>query len=287
MRVPIPDHIAADVLYASNHTCCVCQIAGKFVQVHHIDEDHANSKDIENLAVLCVECHISTQLTGGFVRHLWPPEVRRFRDGWLVRVEQRRDLADRLAAEALAGLPKDVTASDSLTVSTAESVAISDGTSGAIGVGEAVLSIQGHAPEAVLGPGPATFVKSLIQLRRLAHLEAKQGWDSGTTGDMLNATYSVINTMQAAMTTLATYLPGGRLDGQDAKGYFSELIASRFCWRRLTQHLSGTMAEVVTGGEVLSDAEMMVVQMVRSLVLQEVVTLDFESWRTDWNSALE
>lgn len=67
--------------FLSNRTCCVCRRPDKPFQIHHIDEDHSND-DIENLAVLCVECHIQTQQKGGFVRSLSPSVVKLYNESW-------------------------------------------------------------------------------------------------------------------------------------------------------------------------------------------------------------
>ncbi len=56
-------------MFASDSTCCVCRERGKAVQVHHIDEDPSNNTPA-NLAVLCLECHNQTQVSGGFGRKL-------------------------------------------------------------------------------------------------------------------------------------------------------------------------------------------------------------------------
>jgi len=69
MRVPIPVEVAADVMLASNSTCCKCGERGKSVPLHHIDEDR-NHNVAENLAVLCLQCHDEAQISGGFARKL-------------------------------------------------------------------------------------------------------------------------------------------------------------------------------------------------------------------------
>src|SRR5262245_26815196 len=100
-RVPIPPEIAATVMYESHGTCCVCNVPGLYVQVHHIDEDNTNSLDPDNLAVLCLEHHNDTQIRGGFARKLDAAQVRVYRANWIERVRQRRAEADRLAVEAM------------------------------------------------------------------------------------------------------------------------------------------------------------------------------------------
>src|SRR5262249_16381700 len=101
-RVSISSEVAADVMFSSDSTCCVCRDRGKVVQLHHIDEDPSNSV-AENLAVLCLECHNQTQLRGGFGRRLKGGIVIKYRDEWLTRVIQRRDAADRAAVATMAG----------------------------------------------------------------------------------------------------------------------------------------------------------------------------------------
>ncbi len=103
MREPIPDNVAADVLYGSNRTCCVCNEPGRSIQIHHIDGDPSNNRP-ENLAVLCLQCHNETEIRGGFGRQLTPPLVEKYRDEWIARVAARRARADELAVRRSAGL---------------------------------------------------------------------------------------------------------------------------------------------------------------------------------------
>jgi hypothetical protein len=53
----------------ANNTCCRCRTPGRPIQIHHIDGDPANNAE-ENLAVLCLDCHDDTLVTGGFGRSL-------------------------------------------------------------------------------------------------------------------------------------------------------------------------------------------------------------------------
>ncbi len=69
-RIDIPPEIAAQVLFDSDRTCCICQEPGKAIQIHHIDEDSSNSFDLANLAVVCFEDHDKTMVRGGFGRKL-------------------------------------------------------------------------------------------------------------------------------------------------------------------------------------------------------------------------
>lgn len=89
IRIPVPRPLAAEILVSSDRTCCVCRQPRKSVQLHHIDENPANN-DPQNIAVLCLQCHDDTQLTGGFGRRLDAPTVALYRKNWLADVEKRR-----------------------------------------------------------------------------------------------------------------------------------------------------------------------------------------------------
>lgn len=85
----IPPDVAAKIQFLSNRTCCVCRRQGKPVQIHHIDSNPTNN-NIENLAVLCLDCHMQTLISGGFYRKLDATQVRLYRDDWLNIVASRR-----------------------------------------------------------------------------------------------------------------------------------------------------------------------------------------------------
>jgi Protein of unknown function (DUF3298) len=88
-RIEIPQAIAAQVLFAADRTCCVCREKRRQVQIHHIDENPANNT-IENLSVLCLECHHATQIRGGFDRKLDAAQIALYRDDWLKFVASKR-----------------------------------------------------------------------------------------------------------------------------------------------------------------------------------------------------
>ncbi len=88
-RVDIPAELAAQVLFHSDRTCCVCRTKGKATQIHHIDDNPSNNV-FENLAVLCFDCHTETQVRGGFHRKLDGEQVVLYRDDWLNTVAKMR-----------------------------------------------------------------------------------------------------------------------------------------------------------------------------------------------------
>lgn len=101
-RTPILTGTAAAVLFAADRTCCVCRLAQKPIQIHHIDEDPTNH-DPSNLAVLCLDCHEATQARGGFSRGLDGDQIRLYRESWNQTVAARRSTAVEQAAAAPSG----------------------------------------------------------------------------------------------------------------------------------------------------------------------------------------
>jgi hypothetical protein len=265
-RVAIEPEVAADVLFASDRTCCVCQIPGKRVQLHHIDENSANSVRT-NLAVLCFDCHDETQIRGGFGRRLDTAQVRKYRDDWEARIRKRRDDADRLAVEVLsrAGVALEVQASDA--------IAMVDG----IQISLTTSSV--HVADM------SEYIRTLPELHRRAYAQARPEWDSGSTARIVDASYRVIDVLQEILVTLASYYPAGHFDGENPRDYISELIATRFRWHRYHYEphgagQDGTIVNTLVVGSVLSDAERMVEEMVFSLTLaRSTDNWNFESWK--------
>ncbi len=88
-RKQIPPKTAAKVMFISDRTCCVCRKPGKPCQIHHIDGDPNNNK-INNLCVLCLDCHTETQISGGFHRKLSAEQIILYRDDWHIIVAKKR-----------------------------------------------------------------------------------------------------------------------------------------------------------------------------------------------------
>jgi len=88
-RVKIDDELASEILYRSEHTCCLCKNEGKPVQIHHINEDPSDNR-MENLAVVCVECQNKIHRKGGIEKSYLPDEVRKHKILWEAAVANRR-----------------------------------------------------------------------------------------------------------------------------------------------------------------------------------------------------
>ncbi len=157
-RIPISADQSAEVMFASDRTCCICNERGKTVQIHHIDDDPSNNGR-ENLAVLCLECHNDTQIKGGFGRKLNSDLVIKYRDKWLLRVKRRRDEADKLAVSKASGVRTRVQKIETIPYSEERS-------------------------DAILG-----YVNSLPALRKELRQKAQLEWGSGVTSRMVAASY--------------------------------------------------------------------------------------------------
>ncbi len=88
MRIPIPDELAAEVMFASDRTCCVCCDPNRKTEIHHIDRNPSNN-DRSNLAVLCKDHHSDAHTLHAFARNLTPDLIRKYNETWRVIVRAR------------------------------------------------------------------------------------------------------------------------------------------------------------------------------------------------------
>jgi hypothetical protein len=252
-RTSIPSDVAADLLFAADHTCCICNTPGLPVQIHHIDENPLNHLR-ENLAVLCEHDHDRTMVRGGFGRHLSATEVARYRDDWNRRVIERRRLIDAGAAAMRS-------------------------------------RVSASAPptrhESFISP-PSAFIEALPAIRSDAY-ERSRGLRSGTTVDMRQGGALYIDTLEGVLVALAAYYPSAQFGGESPREYFSSVIAGRYLWHRL--HLEpdgpgtgGTIIGVEAAAAVMHDVGEMVVDLVRSLCSRDH-TFDFMRWKGRWDEA--
>jgi hypothetical protein len=258
-RISIPSDLAAEAMFASAQTCCVCTEPGKPVQIHHIDDDPSNN-DPDNLAVMCLHCHDQTQVSGGFGRKLRAPLVRKHRTEWLARVAQRRAAADAAAIERMTG-PIAPMPSPPVQPTGAQKQAYSDAQQNFV----------------------LAYAESLLRVRN----DLKQTLTDNmgtTTASMRQATHDYIEGLQRLLVELAVFYPPGTF-GEDPRKFFSEMTAARFLWHRA--HLEprgpgtgGTIVNVISGGSVADDLEDMLEDMVRSL-LGDDDRFDPHSWFVD------
>jgi hypothetical protein len=256
VRVGIPVDLATEIMFSSDNTCCVCQERGKALQLHHIDEDPSNNVAM-NLALLCLECHNDTQLKGGFGRKLNAPLVTRYRDEWLERVTVRRTKADEQAvSRQVEPYPQPIP--------------------------------EPSAPEHIPREAPLAYINSLPAFKSELKKHAQPEWDSGVTSRMVIASYEYIDALQGILVTLAQYFSPQQFGGKAPQKFFAEAIAARFRWHRAHAEpggpgTGGTIVNVICAGNVMSDVERMVEELVTSLAGYND-SFDWKGWPERWRT---
>jgi len=256
-REPIPSDVAAKVLFLSDQTCCKCREHGKSVQLHHIDGDRSNSVE-SNLAVLCLQCHDETEITGGFGRKLNQPLVIQYRNDWYERVKHRRDEADKLAISKYSAKPATIL--------------------------NPPTEIRTEVPQETK---LATYIQVLPAIKKDAYRRAHQLWDTGITPKMRRGCYDIIDVFELMLATLLTWYPKNHFAEMEPQEYVSQLIASRYRWHRArlepTVKNRGTMHNLDVANNVMEDVNNMVEEIASPLIL-EIKGIDPATWRSEWRS---
>ena len=269
VRVAIPERAAARVLYASHHTCVVCNMAGRPVQIHHINEDPADNREA-NLVVLCVICHDGTQIRGGFGRKLNAPLVKKYKREWVKRVAARRQRADQIATSQVAGaaLPTQTDTRVKPLI--------------AVPVEPAKDGRDDRPMASSLLPYAASLPISL----GTAYALARPRWQSGSMAELRQATYEVIDVAEQMLVRLASWCGPKHFGGMPPGEFFSQHVSGRFLWRRglAETAYAGTMTVDMTLGAVLADVEDDVEQLVEALIGEDHPDV-LKDWREKWAAA--
>jgi hypothetical protein len=87
VRITIPEERAAEVMFLADRTCCICRDPRRKVEIHHIDGDPSHN-DINNLSVICKDCHSDAHTTQAFARNLTPALIQKYNESWreIVRI---------------------------------------------------------------------------------------------------------------------------------------------------------------------------------------------------------
>ncbi len=269
-RVRINDETSAQVLYNSDRTCCVCNERGKAIQIHHIDETPSNNS-LLNLAVVCFQCHEETQIKGGFSRKLNAAQVKKYRDEWVHRVEQRRKNADEIVSlKTIEGHIGKINEEESI------------GAEILVQQYEVDFEINEHEVKRFIN-----YIHKVAEIKKTVFKYAKLDWDTGVTNVVRQANYKVIDFYEEILNELASFYPYNHFDGGDSKKYFNELIATRFHWHRLKAEIfgignGGTFIHVFIGADVMSDTNEMIKDIVRYLS-DFKFSIDYKYWEENWD----
>lgn len=252
LRKRLPDTTSAEVLFLSDHTCCICNERGKAVQIHHVNEDPSGNR-LENLAVLCLEDHNRTQIRGGFGKHLLAAEVIKYRDAWHENVARLYRLADR-------------------------------GDAGVRATGEDLEQL----PTSLLVP----YIASLPTLRGALYQAAHRGWDTGVTSSMNNSSNELIVALEEVWVYLARFYPKWHFDRLSRSQYIRAFVAERYLYHRSIHQpagegSAGTMVGQLSAGGVLRDIENAIGDMVEALwIWHQLEEIDFPVWRKLWSGTV-
>ena len=135
-------------------------------------------------------------------------------------------------------------------------------------------------------PSHYRFIKALPKLRAVVQENAREGWDTGVTADMREASYDVIDFLQYAWLRLAQFYPDNHWGPKTAEEYISSYIQDRFSFHWSKHEPSGpgtggTIVGVLTGGDVIADLEGLIVDTVAAL-LGYKDDFDLDQWRKEW-----
>jgi hypothetical protein len=257
-RTPIPDDISAEVMLQHDRTCCVCHIPGLSVQLHHIDENPTNHA-ISNLAVLCLQHHEETQLRGGFAKKLKAADVVLSRDDWVRRVQSRRDKADEIVIQHMAGV-----------------------------VPTQLEPKEWNIPSKAKVVG---LLNALPSIRRAAIAVAQPRWEMEITSEMCQGSDDAIDILESTWLRLAKFYPQNHFGERSADHFFSEFVAGRFEWHHKICEprgpgSSGTIVHVTTSGAVLNDVARAIEETVDGLFIGFCLhPFDIRKWHSDWDEA--
>jgi hypothetical protein len=264
-KVPIPEDIAAEILFLCDFTCCKCNVRGKKVQIHHIDEKPDNYV-IENLAPLCFDCHDETMTKGGFARHLNAPLVLKYRADWIERVINRRKHADELASiQTVTGTTQThiVTESEE----------------------EDFLDYKTNDDAELL----IDYLNKILIVHKAQRMIAQTKWDTGLWNTMDEGNSDMVDFYQGVLIELSTFYPKGHFNDQMPQKYFSGLITSKYQWQwfMLEPDGSGTrgrMVSILVGGSVMEELKQMIFDMATSLHEKYLSDekLELVKWKNSW-----
>ena len=135
-------------------------------------------------------------------------------------------------------------------------------------------------------PSHFRFIKSLPKLKAVVNENAQEGWDTGVTAEMREASYDVIDFLEYAWLRLAQFYPEDHWGGEDAETYIRNYFKDRFSfhWSKHEPEgpsTGGTIVGVLVGGDVIDDMERLIEDTVSALFMYRD-DFDFTGWKNEW-----
>ncbi|WP_143703879.1 MULTISPECIES: hypothetical protein [Luteimonas] len=141
-------------------------------------------------------------------------------------------------------------------------------------------------------PSHIRFIRHLPRARRVAKGEAQEGWDTGVTLDMREASYTYIEFLKSVWLRLAEFYPANHFEGGSPSQYISDQIQRQYRYHSARHEpdgsgTGGTIVGVLTAGDVADDLEQMIEEAVESVFGYDE-NFDTGGWLADWrNDSLE
>jgi hypothetical protein len=203
--------------------------------------------------------HNDTQVKGGFGRKLRAAEVIKYRDDWVRRVRERRELADKLVVDQMA-------ARSTLTIAEEE--------------------VVWESPSAKL---LAVHVNGLPDMLKHSVAEANKIWEGDYHG-IVPGMSLIFDVLSGAWAQLASWVDPNHFAETPPREYISKFIADRNIWNRmLTEPRSyGERARtgtIETLDRTLVELQDSVEQMVFALTSSYIEGFDFPTWKKRWDKA--
>ncbi|MDR3715213.1 MAG: hypothetical protein P4L51_20565 [Puia sp.] len=135
-------------------------------------------------------------------------------------------------------------------------------------------------------PWEIRFVKAMPKMRSVMYKMCQEGWDTGTTVEMRQASYEFIDFLESSWIRLAEFYPAKHFDGSDPKVFIRKYIQDRFKfhWAKHEPEgpgTGGTIVGVMTGGDVIADLEAMIADTVTALFPGNE-SIDLNLWLKQW-----
>ena len=172
-RTSIPKELAAHVRWLSDDTCCICREREKGIQIHHINED-PRDHSVENLAVLCLECHDEVHKKGGSTRNLDLQFVTLCRDKLLEAVAWHRGEVNKKEVERQVGK-------------------------------NTKSRPRNKVQHTQLSEFPRGYIRSLPKFKSDLLQQIKKQKSDGTTLDIIETNSHYANALKGILVTLATF----------------------------------------------------------------------------------
>ena len=137
-------------------------------------------------------------------------------------------------------------------------------------------------------PSHVRFIKYLPRARRLARDEAQEGWDTGVTLHMREASHHYIDFLESSWLRLAEFYPPDHFGAKCPKEFITDFIQRQasYHWAKHEPHgpgTGGTIVGVLAGGDVIRDLERLIEDLVTSLFGYDE-DFDVDRWTADWRS---